>query len=231
VEKLLYVGWKPADVAPDAFRATMLGPAADALVAAGARGVGMLLADDRVVAGLRIARSDPTAVVSLWVDSAVGRAAFEAVLRPRLARLAGWRALESVPLRNTTVPVATGERLPGLYTVAFLEKPDALDHDTWLARWQGEHTAVALATQRTFLYVQNLLVLAVTEDAPPWTAIVEEAFPAEAATDPFRFYAADTPAALATQQGRMTASCERFIDFARFETIPMSAYVLRAPTF
>ena len=120
---------------------------------------------------------------------------------------------------------------PGLYTVAFLEKPAALEYATWLARWQGEHTAIAIATQRTFLYVQNVLVRSLTADAPPWTAIVEEAFPEAAASDPFQFYAASTPDELAARQRAMTASCERFIDFARFETLPMSAYRLADPSF
>ncbi len=227
----MYAGWKSPEASLADFRAAMLGATADALVAAGARGVGMLLADDRVVPGLRIARRDPQAVVSLWVDSATGRAPLESALRRVLPRLAGWRALESVPLRNTTVAVAPGERLPGLYTVAFLEQPAALDDAAWLACWQGDHTPIALATQRTFLYVQNVLVRAVTDETPPWAAIVEEAFPAEAATDPMCFYVASTPAELVAQQRRMTASCERFIDFGRFETLPMSAYVIAPPSF
>lgn len=231
MEKIVYVGWKPEGVALADFRASLLGPVAAALAARGARGVTVLLADDHAVQGLRIAQRDPTAVVGVWVDSAVHRAPLEAELATAMTRLAGWLTLESVPLPNTTHPIALGERLPGLYTVAFLEKPATLDYATWLEHWQGEHTATAIATQRTFLYVQNVLVRPLTADAPPWTAIVEEAFPAEAATDPMRFYAATTPAELAAQQGRMMASCDRFIDYARFETLPMSAYVLSRPPF
>jgi hypothetical protein len=231
VEKLVYVGWKPDGVPLGAFRTSLLGPVAQALRAKGARGVTVLLADDEVVQGLRIAKRDPTAVVGVWVDSAVQRAPLEAELAAAMTGLAGWLTLESVPLRNTTHPVALGERVPGLYTVAFLEKPETLDYATWLERWQGEHTVTATETQRTFLYVQNVLVRALTPAAPPWTAIVEEAFPAEAATDPMHFYTATTPDELALQQRRMVASCERFIDFARFETLPMSAYVLSRPTF
>ncbi len=134
-----------------------------------------------------------------------------------------------MPIVNTRHVAPLGARTPGLYTVAFLEKPERLDYATWLAHWQGEHTATAIETQRTFLYVQNVLVRALTDDAPPWTAIVEEAFPAEAATDPLAFYTARTPEELAAQQRRMMASCERFIDLARFETLPMSAYVLARP--
>ncbi len=231
MEKLVYVGWKPADLALADWRTTLLGATTRALLDGGARGVTMLLADDRVVPGLRIAQRDPTAVISLWVDAAVRRAPLEAALRDVMPRLAGWLALESVPLPNTLHPTAVGERIPGLYTVAFLEKPDGLDYETWLQRWQGDHTAVAIETQRTFRYVQNVLVRAVTPDAPPWVAIVEEAFPAEAATDPLRFYAASNAIELAEQQRRMAASVERFIDFSRFETLPMSAYVLARPSF
>ena len=231
VEKIVYVGWTPEGMALADFRAALFGPVAATLVERGARGVTVLLADDQAVQGLRIARRDPTVVVSVWVDSAVRSAALEEVLRGVTSKLAGWLVLESVPIRNTAHVVPVGDRIPGLYTVAFLEKPDGLDYATWLAHWQGDHTPIAIETQRTFLYVQNVLVRALTPDAPPWSAIVEEAFPAEAATDPMRFYAASTPGELATQQQRMVASCERFIDFARFETLPMSAYVLAPPTF
>jgi hypothetical protein len=231
VEKIVYVGWRPDDVPLAEFRAVLLGATADELRANGAHGLTVLLADAEAVQGLRIAQRDPTAVVSVWVDSALQRAPLEAALARVTRRLAGYLTLESVPIPNTAHVVPLGERIPGLYTVAFLEKPDALAYDTWLAHWQGAHTSVAIETQRTFLYVQNVLVRALVPDAPPWTAIVEEAFPAEAATDPMQFYAATTPAELAAQQRRMTASCERFIDFGRFETLPMSAYVLARPTF
>ena len=226
----MYVGWRPDGMPMAAVRARLLGDVAAELLRRGARGLGALLADDHVVTGLRVGKREPAAVVSLWLDSHLDRARFEDVLGGVLARPVGYLALESVPLASRHQPIPLGERIPGLYTVAFLEKPDRLDYDRWLALWQGEHTAIAIATQRTFLYVQNVLVRALAPDAPPWTAIVEEAFPAEAATDPLRFYAATTPAELAVQQQRMMASCERFIDFARFETVPMSAYVLARPT-
>jgi len=231
VEKLMYVGWKPDGVALADFRADLIGATAESLLACGARGLTMLLADDAAVQGLRIARRDPTAIVSIWLDSALRRAPVEAILARTVNRLAGWLVLESVPLPNATHPVVLGERVPGLYTVAFLEKPETLAYGDWLERWQGDHTAVAIETQRTFLYVQNVLARPLTPDAPPWVAIVEEGFPEEAATDPMRFYAASSADELAAQQGRMTASVQRFIDFARFETLPMSAYVLAQPAF
>ena len=230
MEKLLYVIWKPDDVPIERFRSDLLGPTAEKLIAAGARGLTVSLADERALPGLKIAQMpQPLAgVVSVWLDTALHRAPVEAALARVTARLAGYLALESVPLVNTRHVAPLGERMPGLYTVAFLEKPDALTYDEWLRRWQGQHTALAIETQSTFLYVQNVLVRALTTDAPPWVAIVEEAFPAEAATDPMVFYdAGGSPERLQEHQRRMMQSCERFIDFNRFETHPMSAYVLQ----
>lgn len=224
----MYVGWKPDDAPIADFGRRLRGEIAATLLAHdGVRALSMILADEHAVTGLRIAQRDPTAVISMWVDSALRRAPLERALGAAVPRLAGYVALESVPLVDTHHLVPLGERVPGLYNVAFLEKPDRLDYDTWLARWQGEHTTTAIETQRTFLYVQNVLVRALTPDAPPWTAIVEEAFPAAAASDPLQFYVADSVEQLAAQQRRMMASCERFIDFGRFETLPMSAYVLK----
>lgn len=227
MEKLIYVVWKPQGVAVERFREEMLGRTANALLELGVRGLSVNLADDRVVAGLRMAHLDPTGTVSIWLDTALGRGPVERRLADVTARLAGYLVLESMPIVNTTHVPPVGERIPGLYTVAFLEQPAFLTYDTWLELWQGSHTPVAMETQSTFLYIQNLLVRPVTNDAPPWTAIVEEAFPAAAALDPMVFYRAGSPATLAEHQRRMVESCQRFIDFSRLETHPMSAYVLR----
>ena len=227
MEKLMYAVWKPEATSIQEFRQTMLGDAAAAVLRRGVHGLAINLADDLAGPGLRIGRLEPTGTVAIWVDTALEREPIERAVRAATSRMAGWLVLESVPLPNTRHVVPRGERVPGLYTVAFLEKPEALSYDEWLRNWQGNHTAVAIGTQSTFAYVQNVLVRAVTPDAPPWVAIVEEAFPAEAAVDPMVFYAARTPEQLAEHQRRMMESCATFIDFARIETHPMSAYVLR----
>jgi hypothetical protein len=228
MEKLMYAVWRQDATPVREFRRTILETTAPALLSLGVRGLAINLADDLAVPGLRIARLDPAGTVALWVDTALERRRIESLLHAVTPRLAGWLVLESVPLVNTRHVVPLGERIPGLYTVAFLEKPEALGYDEWLARWQGGHTRVAIETQSTFAYIQNVLVRAVTADAPPWTAIVEEAFPAEAATDPMVFYRARTREELAENQRRMVESCAAFIDFDRLETHPMSAYVLRS---
>jgi hypothetical protein len=229
VEKLIYVVWKRDVVSIERFRQDLLGPTAEKLIEVGARGLAVNLADERAVPGLRITQmGEPlSGMVSIWLDTALNRAAVEDVLAGVTGRVAGYLVLESVPLVNTTHVSPRGERLPGLYTVAFLEKPDCVTYDEWLLRWQGEHTSVAIETQSTFLYIQNVVARPLTVGAPPWVAIVEEAFPEAAATDPMVFYnAGGSPAKLAAHQRRMMQSCERFIDFSRFETYPMSAYVV-----
>lgn len=227
MEKLIYVIWKPDGVTAERFRHEMLGGTAQRLIHLGARGLAVNLADDLAVQSMRMSRLDPTGTVSIWMDTALHRGPVEEVLAGVASRLAGYLVLESVPIVNTKHVAPLGERIPGLYTVAFLEQPHFLTYEEWLDRWQGFHTRVAIETQSTFLYIQNVLVRPVTRDAPPWTAIVEEAFPAEAATDPMVFYNADSPEKLAQHQRRMMESCERFIDFARLETHPMSAYVVK----
>jgi hypothetical protein len=143
------------------------------------------------------------------------------------SRHAGYLVLESVPIVNTTQTAAVGERTPGTHTIAFLEKPDRLSYGEWLDLWQGRHTRVAIETQSTFLYIQNAVVRALSEDAPPWVAIVEEGFPREALTDQMVFYdAADSPAKLDANRGRMIESCQRFIDFDQLESHMFSQYVL-----
>ena len=92
----------------------------------------------------------------------------------------------------------------------------------------GRPHAVAIETQSTFAYVQNVLVRPVTPDAPPWTAIVEEAFPAEAADRPHGLLPRDDAREqLAENQRRMMESCERSSTSRGSRRIPMSAYVLR----
>jgi hypothetical protein len=229
VEKLIYVVWRKDAVSVAQFREEILGTTARSLMERSARGLAVNLADELAVQGLRMARLDPTGTVSLWMDTALDRGPIEERLAGVTSRIAGYLVLESVPIVNARCVAPPGERIPGLYSVAFLEKPDSLTYGEWLDRWQGSHTQVAIETQSTFLYVQNVLVRALTDDAPPWAAIVEEAFPAAAATDPMVFYRADSPEKLVEHQRRMMESCQRFIDFSRLETYPMSSYVLKSP--
>lgn len=226
MEKLIYVVWKKPDVSIERFGQELLGRTAKVLIEQGVRALAVNLADP-ALPGLRVSQSDLGGMVSVWMDTALDRGPIEEALTVVTARLAGYLVIESVPIVNTAHVPALGEGLPAHYTVAFIHKPTDLAYDEFLRRWQGGHTRVAIETQSTFLYIQNVVVRPLTPDAPGWACIVEEAFPPAAATDPMVFYDADTPKKLAANQRRMMESCARFMDHDHFETYPMRAYVLK----
>ena len=121
--------------------------------------------------------------------------------------------------------MADGARVEGMCQVACFCKPSELDHDAWLATWQGSHTATAIETQSTFAYRQNLVVRRLTEDTPPCHAIVEENFPAAAMTSDEAFYEAEgDPDKYQANLKAMIDSVMRFIDFESMERLPFSEY-------
>jgi len=230
VEKLIYVVWKKPDDSIQSFKRRMLGEVADKLMKLGVRGLTVNLVDDlaEYAQGLRITHmKEPlSGTVCVWLDTHLNRAPVEELLTAATGRLAGYLALESVPLVNTKHIVPPGERIPALTTIGFLEKPDGMDYEAWREQWQGHHTQVAIETQSTFSYIQNVIIRALTAGAPPWTAIVDEGFPAEAGTDPMVFYdAGGSQEKLEENQRRMIESCSKFIDFSQIESHPMSTYV------
>ena len=231
MEKLIYVIWKRTEQSIESFQQTMLGEVAGGLEDLGVRGLSLNLADPRAAYAqpMRITKMpEPlSGTVSIWLDTALDRDPVHRLLEAACQHVAGYLVLESVPIVNTTQIAPLGERTPGITTVAFLEKPEAMTYESWIDQWQGHHTQVAIETQSTFLYIQNVIVRAVTPEAPGWSAIVEESFPAEAPTDPMVFFAAGSSREkLEENRRRLMESCAKFIDFARVESHPMSSYVL-----
>lgn len=169
------------------------------------------------------------AVVSMWVHQCYGSQATEAIalLSAQCASAAAYLVTESVPL----MPPATesGQRTTGLANVALLRRPANLDLDTWLARWQLDHTSVAIQTQATFGYTQNVVWRALTPGAPAIDGIVEELFPLEAIHDLQAFFGAADEADLADRMTRMIASTSAFGANENIDTVPTSRYVLREP--
>ena len=98
----------------------------------------------------------------------------------------------------------------------------------WLAVWLGSHTGIAIETQSTFAYRQNVVTRVLTEGAPEIHAVVEESFPDAAMTSPHAFYDVESDEELKARVGTMIESCARFIDFERINVMPMSDYLLKA---
>jgi hypothetical protein len=177
----MYTAW--GDDLPTALRDPALH---GRLAAAGVRRLQLNLDDEDVAPAMRIATGpDPVnAVVSVWADSD------EAVTRELEAvtsRLAGWEVDERLPIPPPETP--DGERMDALANVAVLQRPADLDRDEWLHRWLVDHTPIAIATQATFGYVQNVVTRPVTESAPRQVdALVEELFPSAGMVDMHAFY-------------------------------------------
>ena len=104
-------------------------------------------------------------------------------------------------------------RVRGFAQLVPLRVPAGLRWGEWRRRWQGNHTSVALGTQSTFRYVQNVVLRPLTPGAPGYAGIVEECFPLAAASDLHVFFDAvgDDPR-LARHMAAMSESCDRFMD-------------------
>lgn len=237
MEKVVYVLWPTVDEGVE-LRSRLLGKTAAALVAAGARGLQVNIADDDVepAAGLRLAGSSPlpSAVVSVWMDSAIDelRQPFDTAVGAAAGEYAAYLVTESEPIRNTRHPVVPGRRTEGFAQIAFLRRPVRLAATTWRSIWQDQHTRVAIDTQDTFGYVQNVVVRALTQGAPPYDGIVEELFPAAAMSDRHAFFdAVGDDDRLAENFQAMIASSGKFLDLEGIEVMPTSQYALLQEVF
>lgn len=236
MEKIIYLLWRDGQTGQDAFNRRLRADIAPRLQALGVHGLQLNLLDAEVApaAGLRQENSRPLpdASLALWLDSAnaASRTPYDETIAAAVGRLAAYLVCESVPIRNSRFPVPRGERTPGFAQLALLSCPPRLTREAWLDIWRNQHTAVAIATQDNFLYVQNLVVLALTHGAPRLDAIVEECFPADAMTNPQAFFdARGDEARFQRHLGQMMDSCQRFIDFDKIDVLPTSQYLLAAP--
>lgn len=233
MEKMLYLVWKHEGEPEAGFRQGLLGPLASRIMDAGARRLRIAVADEGVApaARLRLEATRPaaTGLISIWADTAVRRRPFEEAIGSAVARMAGYLVTESEPIVNTEHAVADGQRTPGMCQVAILRKPPRLRYEHWLEIWLGSHTQIAIETQSTFGYRQNVIVRPLTYAAPAYDAIVEEHFPAEAMTDQSVFYdAVGDEAKRKANRKSMNDSIARFIDFDKIDVLPMSEYNVRS---
>jgi hypothetical protein len=220
VEKLIYVllGDPGAD-GPSLGRA-MVHESAPALHRRGASHLQVNVVDPELGPPFGVAPDAGTphlaATLSLWVDAAEGFDVLGALPEPgRGAAWSGYLVTESEPRRNTTEPPGPDGRMPGFAQMVLLGRPDGMPWGEWRRTWQGRHTPVALTTQATFRYVQNVIFRSVTPKAPQYAAVVEECFPTAAASDLHVFFdSVGDEARLARHMAAMSESCDRFMDGA-----------------
>ncbi len=180
--------------------------------------------DDEPVAGaLRFGPGDPiTALVTLWTDGDP-RAAI-AVLSDLESDVNAWLVTERRPIDPPSVP--DGERADALANVAVLRRPDGMTREEYLEIWLGGHTQIAIDTQNTFGYIQNIVEEALTPDSPELSAIVEELFPMAALTDIHEFYGSGgDDDELGRRMTELMASVARFGGDQGLDLVPTSRYV------
>ena len=182
-------------------------------------------ADDEDVteAQLRLSTYDEpvSAIVSVWTDG--DPAAVTDLLSRAVPRLAGWLVEERQPLP----PPRTqhGARADALVNVAMLRIPDGMTPEAWRERWLDHHTTVAIETQATFGYVQNVVVEPLLEDQAPVAALVEEFFPMAAISDLHAFYGSGgDDEELTRRMTRMLESVATFGAHENIDVVPASRY-------
>jgi EthD domain len=216
----------------DGWCAQLRGSVADKILAMGVAGLAVNVRDSVVRDSLMtLTTLDPpvAAIVTIWTEQSYGTSVRDAIdlLSHQCQNLSAYLVTESVPLAPPDTGL--GERTTGLANVALLRRPDHLDRETWLTRWQLEHTSVAIETQATFGYTQNVVWRVLTPDAPTIDGIVEELFPEAAMSDLHAFFGAADDADLQDRMSRMIASTGAFGANENIDTVPTSRYVLRTP--
>ncbi|MCV7343039.1 hypothetical protein [Mycolicibacterium rhodesiae] len=218
--------------ADDEWAEQLRGPVAEELLALGLPGLTINVRDRDVRESMMtLTTLDPPVqgLVSVWTQQYYGDQMLMALelLGHYAEEIAAYLVTESAPLPPPSTP--PGERSPGLANMALLRRPADMDERTWLARWHGNHTPVAIATQSTFTYVQNYVVRAITEDAPLINAIVEEHFPIEAVGSLHAFFGAADDADLQSRMEQMVASTAAFGANVNIDAVPTSRYNFRSP--
>jgi hypothetical protein len=217
----MYVLWG------DDLATTLLDPALrERLAAVGVTRLQVNVDDEAVAPAMRIPTTDRPigAIVSVWtaLDGEPDGPVTE-VLAPLATSVAGYEIYERRPIPPP--PIADGERMDTLANIAVLRRPDELTREQWLHNWLVDHTPVAKTTQGTFGYVQNVVVRAVTDDAPRIDAMVEELFPTAGMTDMHAFYGSGgDDAELNDRFTRLMTSVARFGADRDLDLVPSSRY-------
>ena len=184
------------------------------------------VADEEVERAMRISTFEPgiDGFATVWTATTSVAQDLVAALHDVGDRVVGWEVEERRPIEPPDE--WDGSRLDGLANIAVLRRPEELTQEEWLRRWREDHTPVAIATQATFGYVQNLVVAPLTEETPEVSGLVEELFPTAAIDDMHAFYGTEGDAAeLSSRLERLMASVARIGADRDLDLVPTSRYL------
>lgn len=234
MEKVIYLLWRDPRDEVEAWCHRIRSEVAEQLAQLGARYVQANVRDAMAMQGAQHIQTSRApvieGVIQLWLDSAndTQRRPFDKAIGKASWRMAAYLVSESQLLFNDRHPPKVGQRTECFAQIAAFQCPPRLDKEEWLNLWRNSHSQIAIDTQDTFHYAQNLVVRPLTFGAPPYDAIVEECFPEAAMTSPHVFYdAVGDDARLKKHQDEMMASCQRFIDPSRLDVVPTSQYLVK----
>ncbi len=176
------------------------------------------------------------AVVSIWLDCYDRRRPFEDALTSACEQIAGYSVVESLYRdyggnrwsRPRDWP--DGVRSPGPLTVTAFEQHPGFELAEWIRFWHDEQSPMSEAIQPRTRYVRNAVFRAITDSAPPYRGIVEEAWPsADHVTDPMKFFLGEGDAdRLNANITTMIETTSRFIPYDTMRNLPMSEWILRS---
>lgn len=122
-------------------------------------------------------------------------------------------------------PVHSGETFSGTIQLCCFERREGLSDEALEHIWFEEHVQVAIDTQNTLGYRQNLVLRSSHETLD---GIVEEHFPIEAANSLNAFFAdGDDEAKMMSNIHALTESSERVLDLERSSVVHMTEHRLR----
>jgi hypothetical protein len=240
MEKLMYLVWLDQEASRAEAETVMLRTVAPELLALNPHRLGIDVRDTHSDIPAPMPTPEGEAplhgLVSVWLDAVDYRAPYEAVLTKAAARIAGYQVVESLYRDYGDSQWALprhwpdGERSPGVLTVALLEQHPDLTYEEWVTRWHTRISPITEAIQPRCRYVRNAVFRGITEGAPPFKGIVEEAWPSlEHVTDPMLFYCANgDPEKMKANLTQMVEEITAFIDLATMRSVTMSEWILKS---
>lgn len=233
MEKVIVPLWKRGDIAPGKFSQALRTQIADILVAdESILSLKICIVDEHVApaAAYRmesILSPAWDAAIIAWCHAGDHILQHRGSIERYCDRLHAYIVTESDRLPVDYSDVPPGQKSDGMNEIVALQKPDWLEREEWIRIWHESHTRIAIDTQSTYGYRQNIVSRALTPDAPHVDAFIEENFPEKAIHSRLGFYDVDTEEEKQAREQAMIESCARFIDFAKIDCTPTSEYVIK----
>jgi hypothetical protein len=241
MEKLIYLVWDRPSRSGAEVRAQLVDEIAPKLLACSPRGLQMDI-DDEEAAQVKPMVAIPgdelpvRALVSIWVDAHDTRARYEDVIAETGIRRAGYLVTESLYRdygdneHSAPRDWPDGQRSPGIVTLSVFDKPVGVDDETFYGHWYGHQSPMSEWVQPRARYVRNTVARALTPGAPPYRAIVEEAWPSvEHVTNLQTFFGATDPDELGERIRIMLDSTKLLYNPDTMRNYTLGEYILKTP--